>query len=514
MGLIIAIIATLSIWDYPARQPRHEQLRYQFMGALHRGDAKAMEATCLKGVELLPEDPTWHYNLACSIAHFKGREKNAFDELEKAIDLGFRDAEAIEKDADLRQLNSHRRYDELIEYAKEMRSRPLMFGPLACVDATGVFGKPIALGEQNLGWNFDFGCFVARMKLESGGAGGNFGDLYMNRDGAHSMLDATGFPGLTVVRFDQAGRDRGLDLNAPNVMFPYPVFGNSSRAFTHEVYWRSLPRALMTIEPHSIKRMMKFYLSNQVWVFPANADIAPVGTNGDVFASIAPYWITTAGKSFSDIPYLKAALEASRHFGDETKREIVRRSLLAPTIQTLIRKSLIGVDDENAYLGAKAHPTAFPADAVRIDRLVGMAAAMKPEEVPPLASLLITAAPVKMQGKRPELTYASAFAWAFVLRAEDERREFFIRATGAKEFAFAVTHGAEGAATIERIGTDAAKVTLRRDAITPVARVDVAVFGRNPGTGWGAPSYVSFARMDASAPYSDPALTSTPDSAK
>ena len=88
MGLIIAIIATLSIWDYPARQPRHEQLRYQFMGALHRGDAKAMEATCLKGVELLPEDPPWHYNLACSIAHFKGREKNAFDELEKAIDDG------------------------------------------------------------------------------------------------------------------------------------------------------------------------------------------------------------------------------------------------------------------------------------------------------------------------------------------------------------------------------------------------------------------------------------------
>ena len=39
---------------------------------------------------------------------------------------------------------------------------------------------------------------------------------------------------------------------------------------------------------------------------------------------------------------------------------------------------------------------------------------------------------------------------------------------------------------------------------------DVAGFARNPGTGWGAPSYVSFARMDPDAPNSDPALTPLP----
>jgi len=39
------------------------------------------------------------------------------------------------------------------------------------------------------------------------------------------------------------------------------------------------------------------------------------------------------------------------------------------------------------------------------------------------------------------------------------------------------------------------------------------VCGRNPGTGWGAPSYVSFARMDAKAPYSDPILTPLPQPA-
>ena len=46
--------------------------------------------------------------------------------------------------------------------------------------------------------------------------------------------------------------------------------------------------------------------------------------------------------------------------------------------------------------------------------------------------------------------------------------------------------------------------------MSPTNRVDIAVFGRNPGTGWGAPSYVSFARMDPDAPYSDPILTPRP----
>ena len=46
-------------------------------------------------------------------------------------------------------------------------------------------------------------------------------------------------------------------------------------------------------------------------------------------------------------------------------------------------------------------------------------------------------------------------------------------------------------------------------------RIDITVVGRNPGTGWGAPSYVSFAVMDPSAPYSDPALTvAAPDKAR
>ncbi len=507
MSLILALLATLSIWEYPARYPEHVRLRNQFVAALREGDTATMEETCRKGVKLLPDDPTWHYNLACSLAYFAKREKESFDELETAIDLGFRDADAIAKDSDLRRLAQHDRYAELIEYAKSMALRPLMTGPLANVEATGIFGRQIALGEQNFGWDFDLGCFVAQLKLAPASAGGNVGDLYMNRDGGHSQLNVAAYPGLTVVKLDQSGRERGLDRAVPNILFPYPVFGNSSLAYTQPKFWRSLPRALVTTELSRLNAMLRLYLSNQVWVFPSNADTAPVGTNGDVFASITPYWLTTAGRSFSDQPYLRAALEVSRSLPAETKREAVRQGLLAPTVQTLIRKTLRGVANEADYLSARAHPTALPPGGVDTNRLVAAAAQLSAKAIPPLAVIRVTTPEVPSSSPWPELSYTTPFAWAYVLRAEVEEREFVISASGAAEFEFAHTHGENALVKLERLTPNSARVTLRRSGLNPTNRVDIAVFGRNPGTGWGAPSYVSFARMDPTAAYSDPVLS-------
>ena len=267
----------------------------------------------------------------------------------------------------------------------------------------------------------------------------------------------------------------------------------------------------MTTESHRLKSMVKFYLSNQIWVFPSNADTAPVGTNGDVFASITPYWLTTAGRSYSDLPYLRAALEASRSLGAATKKAAVAAGLLSPVVQTLIRKSLKGVESEEDYLTAKAHPTAFPPNAVDVARLAVAAKRLGPKEIPPLAMIGVSTMPMKSKDARPELTYASAFAWAFVLRADAEERVFHVNARGAKEFAFVKTHGDGVDVRIEKTGADSAKIVVNRRGMSPTNRVDVAVFGRNDGTGWGAPSYVSFARMDSAAAYSDPVLTTPPE---
>lgn len=507
MNALCLLLAVLSIWDYPARFPAHDRLSRQFRVAVREGDTATMEETCRKGVKLLPDDPTWHYNLACSLAYFANRTEEAFDELETAVDLGFRDRAMIEKDTDLKRLSALPRYKELLEYADFMKMRPLLTGPMATVEATGVFGKTVVLGEQNLGWDFESGSFVARLKLVAGSSGGNIGDLYMNRDGRHAMLDVTNYPGITVVQLDEEGRKRRMDMSLPNVLFPYPTFGNASLAITQGPFRRSLPRALMTTEATQLNRMAKYYLSNQTWVFPSVFDTAPVGTNGDLFASITPYWLTTAGRSWSDLPYLRAALTASRSLDPQVKAAVVRRQLLAPTVQTLIRKSLKGVRTEEDYLTAKAHPTALPPNGVEMSRLTAAAKALTPSSVPPLVPLAVAMAPVREKPVHPELTYASAFAWAFVLRAEEERREFLVTARGAKEYAFVQTHGKDVDVKIERVRPDAAKVTIDRRGLNPTNRVDIMVCGRNPGTGWGAPSYVSFARMNPDDPSSDPALT-------
>lgn len=507
------LLAVLSIWDYPSRQVRHDQLRQQFIVAMREGDTETMIETCRKGVKLLPDDPTWHYNLACSLAYLK-KPSESLDELETAIDLGFRDADQIANDSDLKRVSKERRFKELVEYAREMSSKPLMTGPLASVDATGLFGRSIALGAQNFSWDFDAGCFIARLKLVSDGPAANIGDLYVNRDAFHSpngreALDAflAEYPGLTCVTLDQEGRARGMDLDFPNSLYPYPVFGNCSRARVGDAYWRSLPRALMTSEALRLKTMARLYLANQIWVFPSNADTAPVGTNGDVFASVAPYWLTTAGRSWSDLPYLKAALEVSRTLPAETKKAAVARGLLAPTIQTIIRKSLKGVESEGDYLTAKAHPTALPVDGIDLARLKSSAAAMKPTAVPPLAVVVVKPRPIKEETVWPELTYATGFAWAYVLRAEEQVRSFAVSAKGAGDYMFSIVHDDLGAAKLDRTGYDSAVITLDKTKMSPTNRVDLAVFGRSPGTGWGAPSYISFAVVDPDAPYSDPVLT-------
>ncbi len=514
IGCIASVmLAVLSVFEYPARQAAHERLRAEFIAALRAGDTEVMREMCEKGVALLPDDPTWHYNLACSLAYFKDQEK-ALDELEKAIDLGFRDTAAIAADKDLKRVAANPRFAELLEEADRLKGKPLLMGPGAARPATGIFGEPIAIGEQNLGWDFDIGCFDVKMSLAAASAGGNTGDLYMNRDGGHSMPVVTNWPGLTAVRLDSVARERGIGLDFPNMLFPYPVFGNCSRALTQGPYWRSLPRALMTTDRFRLRAMQRFYLDNQVWFFPAVDDFSEATNKfGDVFASVTPYWFATQGISWSDQYYLRAALEVSRSLSPAVKREIVKRGHLAPVIQALMRRNLRTCKEDEDYLTEKAHPTCFPPNGLDRERLKKAAASLKVSQIPPLASIAAVApAIVEYNAPEQELSYATSFAWAFVLRAEAPERVFIVKAAApaGSLFAFAAVHDSLGAAKLERIAPDAVKIILDKTRMTPTNRVDLAVFARSEKSSWGAPAFVSFAVVDPAAPYSDPVLTPLP----
>lgn len=63
-------------------------------------------------VRLVPDDPTAHYNLACSLA-LLDRKETALDALERAFELGYRDAEHLAADVDLDGLRGEPRFRAL-----------------------------------------------------------------------------------------------------------------------------------------------------------------------------------------------------------------------------------------------------------------------------------------------------------------------------------------------------------------------------------------------------------------
>jgi len=235
MSLICVFLAVLSVWEYPSRQVQHEHFLREYMCASQKKDDAAALTAAKKAVELLPDDAVWRYNLACAFARLGNRD-HALNDLEAAIDLGFRSPKAIREDADFKSLAEDARFLQLIEYAGDLSTRPILTGPQAHVPAITRAGATLVLGEQNLSWDFDFGCFLADARLEGVAAGGNAGDLYLNRDSGHSVLNCADFPGLTRVVFDAEGRARKMDADFPNILFSLPVFGNASVAFTKGPY--------------------------------------------------------------------------------------------------------------------------------------------------------------------------------------------------------------------------------------------------------------------------------------
>ena len=533
---------TPSVYDMPRLWPRHCQLRQELIGALRRGDIQTMEATCRAALEIMPTDATWRYNLACALAY---REKPdlALAELDKAIDAGFRDADTIAKDGDLARIAKEPRFAELVAKARTLRGKPVAGQP-AHKPAVAAAGGPLTLSETNLVWNFDAGVFEARVEVGeprqplpslaanysaskptsperpyvaawlSGGSGaGNTGDLYVNRDGGHSQLAVGDFPNLTVVHYDSPARARNLHLDLPNTLFGItPVFGNISLGRTKGAFWRSLARSAFT-DPGLAARMDLFYRNNQFWVMPAVNDVGKPEI-GDVFPANAPFQLVSLGISWSDQPFIRAALAASASFRRPTKQALIRRRLLAPTLQWLLRRTQKGIRSEEDYLSPDAHPTAFDAKRLDAAELVQRAHDLKMEEIPPAVSLALINSrlfPVKFPepvrdypDTLPELLFNTSSAISLILRAPDGERTFLVRGQTAPEqdpnasFAWRVVHGPADAVkisaplgeTINGPENGFAQITIDRRHLTN--RIDVACFAKTTHTSFGAPAIISF----------------------
>ena len=542
-GLVFSEEKPLPIWAYANVWPRHNMLRQQLIEAIRRGDIPAMETTCRSALEFMPGDSTWHYNLACALA-YREQAGQALAELEKAILFGFRDAAAIEKDQDFSRINTLPRFKELVQKARDLADKPVPGRPVPapCYAATG---GTATLSETNVVFNFDTGVYDALLQLAppkaslaekaatysasqpnareksiltswlvDGSAAGNIGDIYINRDLGHSMLATGDFPLLTTLRLTADAKPFRVDVNHPNLFVGNAaVFGNISRGYTTGPFWRSMARASFTEPGGLATRMDLLYRSNQFWVIPCVNDFGKPEL-GDVFPANAPFQFISEGASWSDQPFLRAALAASAALAPQTKKAILRRKLVGPTLQWLLRRTMQGIRSESDYLSPRAHPTAFNAKRLDTVALIEKAHALKPENIPPAVNLAVInsrlfpirfpVAGVDYPDTVSEVLFATSSAISFVLRSPAGERTFLIRAQTFPEqdplatFTWKVVHGDPSAVKIsaplgETLNTPErgfAQITIDRRTLKD--RIDVACFAKTHGTDHGAPSIVSF----------------------
>ena len=87
-----------------------------------RGEHERGAVLDLRLVRLRPRSARAHYNLGCTFA-LLGRTEEAFEELERAVECGFGDAEHMLKDDDLAGLRDDPRFGELVRRAREAKTK-------------------------------------------------------------------------------------------------------------------------------------------------------------------------------------------------------------------------------------------------------------------------------------------------------------------------------------------------------------------------------------------------------
>lgn len=231
----------------------------------------------------------------------------------------------------------------------------------------------------------DAAAGLLRRLVARGEAQGFGGILYENRDRGHSILPDTLFPNLTFLKYDEALQQRRLDYGlAGSVFIPNLVFGNSSTAITGGTRPRSLVRHAMTT-PGGAARAFRDYSSNSLYLYPEHRD----HDNTDLFPANWPYMLTSQGSSGSDQPFMKAVAMTLAAFSAETRAALETAGLIAPTVQMILRRNQTFVRNRADYLSGAAHPPVFSAEHVRPGRMIQQAAALKPDEIPPLVRLRV-----------------------------------------------------------------------------------------------------------------------------
>ena len=526
--------AGIPVFEMPRYQFQHKQLQQQFVEAFRAGEVARMEEISRAGCRLLPEDPTWRYNLACALAHRIEKEP-AFQALDEAIQLGFRNREQIEQDGDLKSLRGDPRFRLLMKKVDALNADPASTVSRA-KPMIALLGESATVSSSNTVWNLDLSCFQSlftfkrplvktasyapgyggpaaekiREWLREGSASYNLGDLYINRDGGHSVMKVASFPGLTPIRYGTEAVRAGADRGIPNMLIAAPVIGNCSMSMVKGPYWRSMPRMIQS-DPFSAGLSSQLFVNNQLWFYPEHRDFDP--EKGDLYPANMPCYVISQGSSFSDLPFMEAFTASLAALRPETKQWILSRKLMGPTLQMLFRRSLRCVRNPGDYLTGLAHPVVFDCRELDPDAMVERAHSLKPEEVPPMVFLKVGKEDKPIPNRdffdlRTEVLFDTPFCIARVFRGMERERTLQVKAFAVGEgagrkvsYTWRLLQGDPSKVEITPLSGDGSAVRLRiayhgsylpEKGTRKTGRVDIGCFARvDGGSYWSMPSMVS-----------------------
>ncbi len=344
-------------------------------------------------------------------------------------------------------------------------------------------------------------------RLENAGKAAGFeGVLYDNRDGGHSVLPQGTFPRLAKLQYGPQLQEKGADYGlAGKILLPAIVIGNSSTAITRGKINRSQPRLAMATEKGSVRAFLT-YVSNHLYIYPEHKDHDTV----DLYPANWPYMVISQGSSRSDKPFLRALLMTVAALQPATRDILRDKKLIAPTLQMILRRSQKGVYSRDDYMSGRAHPVVFDKKGLAPERMVSMAAALSPDEIPPVVQLTVEEESFREKAglaRLSEKLFTTPSAIARLWRSPDYTQRMVVSASETEDpngwrlkFYWVLLQGDPERVRIKTRGQNETGAEIEidwHDTFAPPAvqprptnRVDIGVFAWN-GAHYSAPAIIS-----------------------
>ncbi|MEO3417095.1 hypothetical protein AAFO92_20765 [Roseovarius sp. CAU 1744] len=345
-------------------------------------------------------------------------------------------------------------------------------------------------------------------RLDNEGRAAGFKNVvYDNHDRGHSLPKVGSFPRVPKLQFSDELKELNLDYGlAGKIILPAIVIGNSSTAITKGQRKRSQPRLAMTT-PAGPARAFLTYVTNHLYIYPEHRDY----DDKDLFPANWPYMVIAEGSSHNDKPFIRALLMSLAAMSPETQKKLQDKNLIAPTLQMIMRRSMKTIYTRQSYLSGLAHPPVFSKKELAPERMVTLAASLKPDEIPPMVFMEVEEEDFSdMAGLAglSEKMFNTPSAIARIWRSTDYTKRMVVSAGKtadpnghALSFNWVVLRGDPERVRITPIGENGAKAEISIDwhntrKIVPTNkrlsnRVDIGVFAWN-GFNDSAPAIISF----------------------